>query len=204
MSVNLKLASLFSAGTVGAAGSAYAGMKLFNSSEEKEKTTFGDKYKGTLITDSSEDSSKWEARKTKLTGDSNSDMDASLKEVKSKNPLKPEDIKNWCSSIASTPFEEASTKIKWFETYCVYTVKEKIGNSFITRTESSAWTQANSKITTQGKDKLPQSLHTIFDQLSPTSKDANALQKYCHSKQDGVFRGENDDLYKELSTYCIQ
>ncbi|AEW45471.1 hypothetical protein MHC_03055 [Mycoplasma haemocanis str. Illinois] len=201
MSVNLKLVSLFSVGTVGAAGSVYVGMKFFHSSEKK--ITFGDKYKGTLITNSSGDDSKWEARKTKLTGDSSSEMDSSLREVKSKNALKSEDIKNWCSKVSSTPFEEFSTKIKWFETYCVYTVKEKIGSSFISGTDSSSWTKANSNLIGKGKDKLSRSLQAIFDKLSPTSQDVNALQKHCHLKQDDVFRGEGDDLYKEISTYCV-
>ncbi|CBY92745.1 hypothetical protein HF1_07370 [Mycoplasma haemofelis str. Langford 1] len=203
MAFNAKLASAISAGTVGAAGSAYAGMKVLNSPEEKRET-FGDKYKGTLITFGSEDTEKWGTRKSKLEQDNSADMEASLKSVKSKQSLQADDIKAWCSGVASSPFDSKSTKIKWFESYCVYTIKEKVGSKFITDAQSSSWTNANNSLKNKGKTNLPSHLQDVYDKLTASSADASALQKYCHSKQDDVFRGLDDSLYSEIATYCIQ
>ncbi|AEG73079.1 hypothetical protein MHF_0815 [Mycoplasma haemofelis Ohio2] len=203
MAFNAKLASAISAGTVGAAGSAYAGMKVLNSPKEKRETV-GDKYKGTLITSGSEDTEKWGTRKSKLEKDESADMEASLKSVKSKQSLQADDIKAWCSGVASSPFDSKSTKIKWFESYCVYTIKEKVGK-FITDNQSSSWTKANDALKNKGKTNLPSHLQGVYDQLTALqSSDASALQKYCHSKQDDVFRGLDDSLYSEIATYCIQ
>ncbi|AEW45436.1 hypothetical protein MHC_02870 [Mycoplasma haemocanis str. Illinois] len=203
MAFSAKLTSLILVGGVGATGVAYVGIRSL-SSPKNRKETFGDKYKNALLTSNPEDSGKWGTRKSKLEKDNDSNMESSLRAVKDKKPLKEEDIKEWCSEIASSPFDSKSTKIKWFETYCVYTVKEKVGSKFITDSQSSSWTNANNTLKGKDKSSLPTSLQTIHDQLSASSADASALQKYCHSKQDDVFRGLNDGLYSEISTYCVQ
>ncbi|AEG72917.1 hypothetical protein MHF_0645 [Mycoplasma haemofelis Ohio2] len=194
------LAALGGAGVAG--GGLLLGKNALSSSpEEKPKELISKVLEKSLMsfTDSGL-SSNWEARKTKLGKAQDSDLIPSLKRVKGKSGHTADDVKQWCKeNVGGFVDDEDGRKFKNVSDYCTFNIKDKLTNAI----SNGDWNAAKEKIK-KAADPLSPDMSAIKTELNKTQGgNDNALKEWCEKSYDKMFIGEQDQSFKDASSYCV-
>lgn len=185
--------SLLSAGGLG--GSGVLAYHLFT------KDTFRDKLKGTLISDSEADATKWDARSKLLVDDTTETLTPELKAIKTaEGDNKVEKIKDWCNTNLDSYFSDNKELLRDIRKYCAYNIKEKLRNPINT----SSWSpEEHEKGLKEAKDEdLSTTMKDIKKKLTTEKIEKDALKDWCGKLDTLVFKGEEDQDFKDAVTYC--
>ncbi|CBY92590.1 hypothetical protein HF1_05820 [Mycoplasma haemofelis str. Langford 1] len=196
-------ALLFSSPFVGAGVGAVAGggylisQGLKNSSHETMKDKLGDS-----LMLASEDSSKWDDRKTSLVASETTSLVEDLKVIKSNSPT-GEKVKQWCSTNVKAKFlDEKDTRFLNVKTYCTYKMKDKLTKTV--KGQEEDWSTHSNKVKTpaQGTTLSP-AMEKIKEALNKTqSPDTDALKNWCKNILESMY--ENGQDFLDANLYCTK
>ncbi|OAL10617.1 hypothetical protein A6V39_00935 [Candidatus Mycoplasma haematobovis] len=190
-------AGLLSTGGIG--GSIALGYYLTNTSKE----TFRDKLSGTLLTNEQADDAKWTARVTLLSNDNSNTLTQELRTIKGETGNdKVQKIKNWCNKNLNNNYSDDQQLLTNLRKYCAYNVKDKLTKAI----DTGSW-DANThdkKLKDAQEKDLSDNMKNIKIKLttSGTGANTNALKEWCVSLDKVVFKGTNDQNFKDAQEYC--
>ncbi|AEW45319.1 hypothetical protein MHC_02265 [Mycoplasma haemocanis str. Illinois] len=145
-------------------------------------------------------SSNWEARKTKLEKAKDPDLVPSLRELKGKSGYTADDVRQWCKeNVGGFVDDEDGKKFKNVSDYCTFNIKDKLTKAI----SNGDWNAAKEKLKQTG-GPLSSDMLAIKTELNKTQGgNSDALKQWCEQSYDKMFSGEQDQFFKDASSYCV-
>ncbi|OAL09824.1 hypothetical protein A6V39_05195 [Candidatus Mycoplasma haematobovis] len=195
------------------AGVSGAGYGIYNVMQPAPKapekiTTYASVLEGTLLT-TTDDSHKdnWVARlnslkKVKI----NIDLVNELNSLKIKDDADLwKELREWCKNNINNPSKgESDKEFKNIQSYCTFSIKEKIKNAIDPSTGDSdgKWATAHGKLKNIDNLKLNQTLRTARDN-SDTAAGKKSVKDWCVATYSNPYKGESDPDFDNAKQICI-
>ncbi|AEW45444.1 hypothetical protein MHC_02910 [Mycoplasma haemocanis str. Illinois] len=163
--------------------------------------TVSDKFSNRLISNSKDRNGVWKARLDKLRKHSNGELDKDLKAIKETKEKTEKDLRDWCEAAKIKPHsgEGNSLMVQGVEAYCTYVIKDQV-NKAIHKKDIDTWKPVNKKLM-EHKGSLSNEMKEL--QKKVNREESDELQKWCFESYEKPFKDKNDQLYKDVSSFCI-
>ncbi|AEG73709.1 hypothetical protein MHF_1475 [Mycoplasma haemofelis Ohio2] len=155
------------------------------------------------------DTTQWAARVATLKTAQDKDITPELKNLKSKEGLKEQDLQEWCASSLQSEFSDKSSIVfKNILSYCAYNLGDKVTGDKITDSttegESKLTTIWNSITSLNQNSEISEGLKKVKDTENGNSNNAGnkAIKAWCLG-QFKIPYYENDSDLKESQDYCV-
>ncbi|AEG73082.1 hypothetical protein MHF_0818 [Mycoplasma haemofelis Ohio2] len=205
----LKLAGLTCAGVGGTCSVVYAGGSWLSGfsgvhvDDDSVIQTVADKFSSRLIAKGRD--SVWRNRLSKLKGHKDGKLDQGLEEIKTnKDGKKTEkDLQAWCEEAKIKPHsgEGADLIVKGVEDYCTYMIKDQVNKAISSdKKGTDTWKPVNKRLM-EYKGSLSDEMKKLKEKVK--NEDSTELQAWCFASYEKPFQDKNDQLYKDVSTFCV-
>ncbi|CBY92748.1 hypothetical protein HF1_07400 [Mycoplasma haemofelis str. Langford 1] len=204
----LKLAGLTCAGVGGTCSVVYAGGSWLSGfsgvhvDDDSVIQTVADKFSSRLIAKGRD--SVWKNRLSKLKEHKDGKLDQGLEEIKTnKDGKKTEkDLQAWCEEAKIKPHsgEGADLIVKGVEDYCTYIIKDQVNKAISSDKKIDVWKSVNKRLM-EYKGSLSDEMKKLREKVK--SEDSTELQTWCFASYEKPFQDKNDQLYKDVSTFCV-
>ncbi|AEW45439.1 hypothetical protein MHC_02885 [Mycoplasma haemocanis str. Illinois] len=201
----LKLAVLACAGVGGTCSVVYAGsswLSGFSGLDVEDDSiiqTVSDKFSSRLIAKGKD--SVWQTRLDELRKHKGEELDKDLKAIRDDSKKKKEDLRDWCEAAKIKPNsgEGSDLLVKGVEAYCTYVIKDQVSRA-VNKNDEETWKPINKRLM-----EYQGSLSNEMQKLKEKVKDENSidLKQWCFESYKKPFKDKNDQLYKDVSTFCV-